>query len=1063
MVGTAKAWWARCGLAACILPGLVAGAQQVFPVPKRFVVLAGAPTRAAYSSLQAIVAAHPPWPSNGAGADFSHSTAGWIRLGKLGRVLAVWFHCGSQNCSFALYQPSNRDYRLLFSAAGWIAGTLPSSGPAPDLVVGWALCAGCNPAVRYRYNGNAYARISCGQLRFGRSGRARLFPQRCTGRHPPKGPPSALLGELGGVIAVTPVEYDALRPFLDKQLAGLPPARRAAAIAGAHAVAGRDFDEIVEAANCDSRGNCPIWIVHRDSSGFRVLVRADGQAYAQGATARFGAPPDYLIRRQSRYGTELVDYTQTRSFASERLVINGSLVRGLPAVVRPWRMKACEVIKGASITPVFCASGRPIAPALVSDLDTTSVGSSLQDATGTLWARPQTWGALLRWHQGRWTPQAVPGGEPASYASIPQMWAAHGGVEAFWRIAGTRGVITWQRGGKRTTIAQFATPNAVREIVPLATGGPLVEVDRGGSPQTGNWMPGQGPALDAIATDGSLHPVYHFGPQQLTPALPLPLGQGPYLRNLRATNDAAGDTWIWMPGPFAYRGGSYAGEHFRGFLVASRGHFDYHASIPGLPAGPLTLLAPWDRVHLLAEISGVGPFLISVQTLTADALPAAETGDIRNVRGVFSVGNAHFVIVGTAATVVTISGRRRSRADQLWRLRNGRWAELVAGLDPNPALGPIYAPHLVAHAATVAGLWISGGDGLWLIPRSGASPRFFNWRQGLKLGEVDFLLRQDRGHLLAVAVPGAQHVSAPIAVASLLAAKRVPIGVRVLAPGETLVAGTRQHLFGRNGAVLQEWTGQSWLQHPLPPGRYSHAQNNVAIDTTGLVWLLPGCYMAPTVIYQPETGRWRRLGNYLFTLSHLKRKVMFRKSRFRMEPIYGPRGQIALWGACDGVSYFDGARWRVWPVRLLPGHAVPMAAPYFNLAGRLVVADTPAQAWEWTGQRWQATQSTVQRATIPQDVPASRVPSLMTCQTTSPDSQTVDSLGRVWWTSGGSLYEANAGQCRLVLPRREAQPFAGGRRLLYAEIGAGGAVFLATNASGSLQFVQLSRALADGN
>jgi hypothetical protein len=179
-----------------------------------------------------------------------------------------------------------------------------------------------------------------------------------------------------------------------------------------------------------------------------------------------------------------------------------------------------------------------------------------------------------------------------------------------------------------------------------------------------------------------------------------------------------------------------------------------------------------------------------------------------------------------------------------------------------------------------------------------------------------------------------------------------------------------------------------------------------------------------------------------------------------LDPQYGPRGQIAFFGPCGGLNYYNGKRWRLWQprelLRLMPGTG-PDAEPAFDAAGDLILnmIQGAAATWRWDGTAWQRLPETrplppVAFSPFRRPYPPAPPPG---CNTPWPESLQFDRLGRGWWTAAGNVYVGTAGQCRVVLPASDEQPFMDGRPLARVTLDAAGNALLQSTPTGEAWLV----------
>lgn len=660
--------------------------------------------------------------------------------------------------------------------------------------------------------------------------------------------------------------------------------------------------------------------------------------------------------------------------------------------------------------------------------DSTSLTSTAQDSTGTVWGVGFGPGRLYRWSRDHWS--AVSAGTPQNGAATGAWLAADGGVIIVWQF-GPTATLTWRRGDESKVLGDFDGTLRNRWIF--------------STPHHGIWLTAQSPNIYHLSRDGHFHVVYTFNAGQFFPYRPRPR-QGTLYWPFEATPDSEGRVWFW--GKALSQLSNLA--PLEGFVIYDGKNFVYHQTIPGLPDHPITFLGRKDDTHLWAGVIGQGLYLMDADTLTAKPIPAPEPGVFDDVTKVFSAGGDTYVITGALgpmfqmAPVETLEHRFTGA---LWRYSNGKWTKVLNGIDDLTERREDFGrPWL----ETPDGLWLgSHGSGVWFIPSHGGAPELVNWRQGFPMDSVDDLYDLGSGKLLAVQYRPSRTVAADTS--SLLKPAKLAASVGVVNPYSGLEPDPQFHIWGLlsvSGRALDEWDGYKWIPHPLPGNLNPYLLSGADADAEGRIWLLPGCQQGPIAIYDPRRSTWSSYGTYQDALRSQAHPVhFFNPADDRMKPVYGPGGQIAFMGACYGINYFDGKGWQLWNRGNVPGLPYPWAGPaFFDSAGKLAI-DVRHETWElgaefdWRRASYQPEPGPLVEWFRPTATFGSPPAG---CEQHQASSIARDRLGRSWWTWEGSVYVGVPGRCREALSASHAQPFIDGRLLRRALVNARGGVFLET-------------------
>ncbi|MGH9469125.1 MAG: hypothetical protein ACRD1N_02135 [Terriglobia bacterium] len=691
------------------------------------------------------------------------------------------------------------------------------------------------------------------------------------------------------------------------------------------------------------------------------------------------------------------------------------------------RLTAVLIVLMLGTAAAFCQ--QPLKP------DLTPVTMTAQDAGGNVWGvaqgRP---GRAFRWQKGRWAPQPV---DTARSFPLGVWTGPGGGVIIIWGQQTQQGSpVVWRRGDQRKLLGFIPSPGIPR-VFP--------------APADTVWIPAADNKVYRLGQDGSPPSGY-----ALPPSMPFVQrrGRGVFFAPLEATADGQGRTWFWIDAVSGVSNWLVS----PGFAIFNGSSFEFHPAIDGLPDGGVTFLGRADNAHLWAAIFRDGLYSIDITKLSAQRIPDPEPGAFQRVTKIFRDGQDTYVISLTPPRDAwEIPGHRLTSA--LWRLRAGHWKKVLAGVDDLPEAGSALER---ARLQGQDGLWLgSYGAGLWFVASSGppgsAPPELIDWRQGFPITSVDRLYPLDNGRMLAVQLERGGQPRESRAVAfdapSVLHASTPPKTIQVLDPYTSLEEDQQFRVWGiltLSGRALDEWDGEKWTAHPLPGAVDPAWISGADADSTGRIWLFPGCQIIrPVGIFDPHAGNWTPYPSYPEALeSESGHPVRFvNASEDRLKPVYGPASQIVFNGACTGINYFDGSRWRLWNWNQMPGTPVaPFAsAAFFDPAGKLAV-NINRETWElepragWHIIGYQPHPVGMVRWFVPS--PSQPPPS--GCSETQSSSMARDRLGRSWWTWQGSVYEGVAGLCRAVFAANQPQPFIDGRLLRRVLIDSKGNVFFET-------------------
>lgn len=717
------------------------------------------------------------------------------------------------------------------------------------------------------------------------------------------------------------------------------------------------------------------------------------------------------------------------------------------------RRAPSRVLALLALTGVCLFGIARLGAAQVPQADTTAIDSVAQDSAGVIWATgqpPNGPEGLYRWQGDHWVPETIH--VNLTGAQAQGVWPGpQGGVVEAW-ISPTQNstVFTWQRGSEIKILGEI-------KAVTTPTSGGGYSTSYFESPEATTTflgeilITGNSPDIYLAEPGGALRIAYTIQPGQYLPHRQFPNEETSYLP-LRSVVDAQGRTWLWSGFPARVEVGA---AMMRGFLLFDGKRFDYHAQLAGLPNGQLTCLRRWNKDHLAAGIINDGLYTIDTSALTAQRITEPEPGAFRFIQQVFDQGNDHYVIASHYG--LPPENPESGPLSVLWRFRNGRWQKVLAGLDE---VNDFHYQADRPRIETPQGLWLGGwAKGLWFVPSAGSENRLagrsgapieINWKQGFPLDTVRRMFELQGGGFLAVGFSPGRTVAASSI--SLIVGAAHASKIQVINPFTMMQPDQRLHIWSIltvSGHALDEWDGEKWTAQRLPGDINPAWLSGLDVDSQGRVWLFPDCRMGPMAIFAPREGKWAEYGSYQDALAiHGSQPVRFlHPDDDRMKPIYGPRSQIVYNGACQGINYYDGDNWHLWNQHEVPGDpGYPFdGPPFFDDAGNLAV-NIHQKTREWRRDLgWQLIPYEPHSGHIvnffavypPGKLPAG-------CASAEPSSLSRDPLGRLWWTSNGSLYEGIPGRCRKVLAASEPQPFIDGRLLRRVLTDGHGNVFLET-------------------
>jgi hypothetical protein len=473
-----------------------------FEIPARMLPLGNAVTPGEYGQLKTAIETwqreqgQTPQESAGMG-DVGRIQATALKLGSLGEGMLVSSVdpavCGATgNCPMALFVRGANAYRLALMSGGEDYALLPSGGPVPDIAFYSHMSAFESDAQVFHYAHGEFVATSSAQ---------------CTAENSTN-PICAAVGNTVQTAqgALSPAEYDALRPVVEANLPERSPASaQKLSFDDAHGINVFNMQLVSATAigmgPCEVNRNCNISIYahHREGGTYWPLLRNVSGWGVTGGTLMHGFPTQvaFVVARHlsanqdllTRYVTPLAT---TSHFGD--LTGNSRLLPDACETVTPKSGQWPAQWNAAALAsqPVPCFATTSPEQARTPAVDATNIAAVAQDADGTVWAAGGSRsGQIYRWRNGGWS--EVPGPIPPSTSSpqqleylrangiIPQpmgLWPGpDDGVLVDWLLdpSSQKSELFWQRGDQAKLLAEIP---AVREgahldieaVVPAASG-----------------------------------------------------------------------------------------------------------------------------------------------------------------------------------------------------------------------------------------------------------------------------------------------------------------------------------------------------------------------------------------------------------------------------------------------------------------------------------------------------------------------------------------------------------------------------------------------------------------
>jgi hypothetical protein len=514
--------------------------------------------------------------------------------------------------------------------------------------------------------------------------------------------------------------------------------------------------------------------------------------------------------------------------------------------------------------------------------------------------------------------------------------------------------------------------------------------------------------------------------------------------------DGRGRMWFWSDGLMDdTRKGAV-----RGVLVFDGDTLTHHASLPGVPGKPISVIYKINQDTFWLAAKDAGIYSINMETLKGAVVSPPEPEAFRVVQKIFSSGDDVYVIAGGAEDVTS-----EGMSGTLWRRRDGVWSEVVAGLDRDWRPRSAYNRDWLA---TADGLWLgASGSGGWFLPKEGA-PRPVDWHVNSPLRNIDRWMQLPDGKIGGIEF---NHGGISIRPASLLETPPPAAGVKIIGASRPFVETESGVIFGflKNKTGLSVWDGARWQLHPFPKNFSWNGDLHLATDSLDRLWWIPLSYSTPDLtpgwIFDPAKGSFEKFESYSAALeAQLPRAAKFFVAKGQYyAPKFSRDGQICFEDQYWKLHYFNGHKWREWQKHDIGPLSQQLLHPFFDEKNILtVLLDAgPFQFTEIAG--WHASPGVVAGKNSPA-TSDSAVP--LPQMAFTPDSIATDRLGTRWFTHDGQLYRAGYGLVSPWFKPGDAQPFDDGSRLKEVLLDKNGNAFARIDEADGGQYIFLPSGIA---
>lgn len=730
-------------------------------------------------------------------------------------------------------------------------------------------------------------------------------------------------------------------------------------------------------------------------------------------------------------------------------------------VARPKRLQSTL---SALLVAVFVAA--LCSPALAAPLQIAPNApfDAARDATGRLWGvlpesphRLATYDGAT-WRAVNWT--APIGAEPQRLER-----RRNGALLCLWSRPNFHYELSEHRGQTSRLIARFKLDAFERSYIhpEFCDGGATI------------WLTAGGTDIYRIETnaaqaDNAATRVYRVPAQWLRLNNDEPLAQTP-LAPLKMHRDSGGRWWFWSD-IWAFSEGS---RLLNGVLLFDGRTWTHRLSFDGVPliksdkpgkakAKPeppevwILALAQRDARHLWISVDEGGLFEIDVRNLRARRISEPYPKAFRYVQQVTALGADWYVVSGSKwhESDEDYSLRRGS----LWRLRNGRWRLLIAGLDKADS------DRRRALCRTEEGLWVGAVGGVWFVRGRDEKAFAVDWRCGFPIQYSSEIFAMGGRRVLAL---GNSEESVSIAAAAPLLWMRPPDAITTFRTYLDLVQDERGHLWSilsLRRRALSEWDGTRWRHHATPRGYQVSNAGELALDARGRVWIIPDSRDGPCPIFETSTRRWQTFANYRLALQTQRKgngawplleRTPTRTGRGPIRlPRFDSRRRITYRNDNEHLYLFDGRAWHRWTLAQIIGPQQEsqyfQGAPFFDRAG-ILCANISDQTWNWTSAGWKLGAFQPDPDQARRDDAPTHAGAPPACHIAEPDNSIRDRNGAIWIVEKRELFKARADLdfCTQLFPKK-AQPFLDKRFFNTVWVDARGNAFFNT-AYGYIEYV----------
>ncbi len=495
-----------------------------------------------------------------------------------------------------------------------------------------------------------------------------------------------------------------------------------------------------------------------------------------------------------------------------------------------------------------------------------------------------------------------------------------------------------------------------------------------------------------------------------------PLDTGPPKKkwnNIFLTADLRGGLWLWsadradnyisLPRPVRVTGDS----------------LEMLPAIPGYTGRHLEELSVRDKDSLWLGTRSQGLFLLNLDSLVAEPVPAPEKNAFDSFDGIFPFGKGWLVLAGSGS------------GTELWQFADEKWIRRPL---PAPCHFLRWNRPMPAYLDLKSGAILAAENGILFVPHNAGEAKLLDWRSGWTLTGASQFLSLGGDRFAALSRGGSPPRWLVADLQEHLTQRPQADAVEIL-PWRGWAVDSQDRVFSlleEKAADLSVWENGSWRKIRLPAELKNDRLSHVELDSSSRIWLFCDEASLPVGILSADLKEWETFPDFATALlKHREDLGEMGKELWWLRPVTGPGGGIAFRTQNWQIVHWDGLAWRTWKIQDMGSFPKDdrVSTPFFDQEGHLCVNTLRSdKTWKLgADQKWSGVEKVPGIAdmwtnNLPRITDRKLPDGFMPVDIRDPWVAT-DNNGMTWVAGNGNLFKSYKGRTAAMFDGKAVHPF----------------------------------------